>query len=234
MKPGSPWKIALLLGILFLPAFSYYLISRGKNNFKTLAIYGPKTLGPVLITDGKTIADTLYHTIPDFEFTDQYNRKVTAGNLAGNISVTAFFFTTCQTICPQMSEQLARVQSKFIDSDEVKFFSFTVDPETDTVSVIAAYAEKYHAVKDKWYFLTGAKSQLYELARNGYFLAAIQGNNGPQDFNHSEQLVLVDKDKRIRGYYDGTDITEVNKLMDEIMVLQWEYKSKQPKSTNPN
>ena len=226
MKPASPVKILVVLVILFVPAISYYFISKGKNNFKKLEIFGPKEISSPREVNGRTVFDTVYHTIPAFKFTDQFGRVFSEKSLEGNIYVADFFFTTCKTICPRMSRQMWRVQNKFEKDADVKIISVTVDPETDSVPVLAAYAQSYNAVKDKWFFLTGDKTQTYELARNGFFLAAIQGTKSPEEFNHSEQLVLIDKDRRIRGYYDGTDDMEVNKLLDEIQVLQWEYRPK--------
>lgn len=226
MKPANIVKILAVFTILFIPAISYYLISKGKNNFKSLAIFGPKEILANSETAGNLFPDTSYHKIPAFQFTDQFGRPFSNTALKGKIYVADFFFTSCKTICPAMSEQLARVQFKFKDDPEIKLLSFSVDPETDSVSVLADYAQKYNAKKDKWYFLTGDKNNIYNLARNGYFLAAIQNTNSKEEFVHSEQFVLIDPDSRIRGYYDGTDNLDVNRLLDEIIVLQWEYKNK--------
>ncbi len=226
MKPANPGRILVVLGILFIPAIAYFLISRGKNNFKKLEIYGPKeVLAPRDDSHGQKVIDTLFHTIPSFSFTDQLGRTVSDSDFNGCSYVADFFFTACKSICPEMSEQLMGVQTRFKDDTLLKIISFSVDPIRDSVPVLKEYATKYQAIPGKWYFLTGDKEKLYELARNGFFLAAIQGSKNSDDFNHSEQLVLIDREKRIRGYYDGTDPREVERLKDEILVLEWEYKN---------
>ena len=135
-----------------------------------------------------------------------------------------FFFSTCRTICPKMSNQLMRVQHNYKDDQEVMILSFTVDPQTDTPSRLKAYAEKHNAIKGKWYFLTGEKQVIYDLAKTSYFLTAMEGNGGEDAFLHSEQVVLIDKEKRIRGMYDGTDHFEVKRLIEDIAALENEYK----------
>jgi len=210
-------KILILLGILIIPSVGYLLVSSGKNNFQKLDVFGPKE--PVADHPG----DTIYHTIAPFSLIAQDNSPFSDKNLEGKIYVTDFFYATCQTICPKMSMQLKRVQEAYKDDPEILLVSHTVNPEKDTVKALAAYAKEYGAISGKWFFLTGPKEELYNLARNSYFLATFPGNGGPDDFIHSEKIVLVDKDKRIRGYYDGTDYESVNNLIDEIKVLKWEY-----------
>jgi len=215
----------VVLVILFVPAISYYLISTGKNNFRKLAIYGPREPMPVQVVGGKDVADTIYHTVPAFSFTDHHGKVFDSSMLDTSIYIAEFFFTSCKTICPDMNRNLQSVQNKYKNDPDVKILSFTVDPETDSVPVLASYAKQHHAIDGKWFFLTGDQAKIFELARSGYFLAAVQNASGPEEFSHSEQLVLVDRDKRIRGYYDGTDDLDVSRLMDEIKVLQWEYKN---------
>jgi protein SCO1/2 len=210
-------SLLILLGILVVPSVAYLLISTGKNNYQKLDIYGPRE--PVAGQPG----DTLYHTVPDYVLTDFDGGVFSSYTLKEEILVTNFFFATCQTICPKMSMQMKRVQQQFLDDPGVVLVSITVNPERDTVDALAAYAMEYGAKKDKWHLLTGDKKTIYELARNGFFLAAMPGDGGPDDFIHSEKLVLTDRDRRIRGYYDGTDYEDVNRLIDEIKVLQWEY-----------
>jgi protein SCO1 len=210
------FKALILAGILLIPSAAYLLISKGKNNYQRLEIYGPKE--PVTGQPG----DTVYHTIAPFELVAHDSTVFSDKNLKNKIVVADFFFATCQTICPKMSMQMKRVQEAFRDDPEIVLISHTVNPEKDTVAALSAYASEYGALSGKWYFLTGDKKQLYDLARNSYFLAALPGDGGPDDFIHSEKLVLVDKNKRIRGYYDGTDYEDVNLLIDEIKVLKLE------------
>lgn len=204
-----------------IPGVAYLLVKSGKNNYTRLEIFGPKE--PVEKTvEGKIKVDTVYHTIGDFTFIDQDSNIVNQSIVNDKIYVADYFFTTCKTICPKMSDQLMRVQLAFKDDPEVMILSHTVDPEEDSPSTLNAYAEKHNAIKGKWYFLTGDKKQLYDLARNSYFVTAMPGDGGPDDFIHSEQFVLVDKQKRIRGFYDGTEYNDVKRLIDEIKVLKKE------------
>lgn len=220
LKPST--KVLILFGILIIPSVAYLLVSSGKNNFSHLEYYGPKE--PVAGHPG----DTTYHSIAPFELISQDGIPVTADNLEGKIYVANFFFATCQTVCPKMSMQMKRVQEATKDDDHVALVSHTINPDHDSVAVLSAYAKEYGAISGKWYLLTGDKKQIYDLARSSYFIAAMPVDTakrgGPDDFIHSEQLILVDKKKHIRGYYDGTDYADVDRLVDEIKVLEWEEK----------
>ena len=211
------YKALILLGILLIPSLAYLIVSSGENKYRQLDFFGPKE--PVVGKPG----DTIYHTIAPFELIDQNNSTFSDKNLESKIFVANFFFATCKTICPKMSMQMKRVQEAYKDDPEIMLLSHTVDPDRDTVSALTSYAKEYGAINGKWFFLTGDKKVIYDLARNSYFLAAMPGDGGPDDFIHSEKIVLIDKDKRIRGYYDGTDYEDVNNLVDEIKVLKWEY-----------
>jgi protein SCO1 len=211
-------KALILLGILLIPSLAYLLITRGKNNYTRLEIFGPREA----VSTGSN--DTLYHTVSSFDLIAENGERFSSAALENKIVVTEFFFATCQTICPKMSMQMKRVQDAYKDDPEIMLLSFTVNPEKDSAEALASYAKEYNAIPGKWKFLTGDKKQIYELARKSFFLTAVEGDGGPDDFIHSEKLVLVDKDKRIRGYYDGTDYESVNLLIDEIKVLKWEYK----------
>jgi protein SCO1 len=213
----------LLLAVLVIPGVAYLILQTGKNNYKKLEIFGPKE--PVASKTGGA-ADTLYHTISDFSFISQDSSIVTQETVKGKIYITDFFFTTCKSICPKMTNHLMRVQNEFKDDPGIIILSHTVDPETDTPPVLAKYAEKHNAKKGKWFFVTGDKKQLYDIARNSYYITAMEGDGTGDDFIHSEKVVLIDKDRRIRGFYDGTDYYDITRLIEEIKVLEWEYKSR--------
>ncbi|HMT29409.1 MAG TPA: SCO family protein [Bacteroidia bacterium] len=213
-------KFLIALGILLVPSISYLIIKSGKNNYSRLDIFGPKEPSA---TNPK---DTLYHKVADFNLISQDGKEFSGKQLQGKIYVVDFFFATCQTICPKMTMQMKRVQEAYKSDPEILLISHTVNPEKDTVESLARYAAEYGAEAGKWYFLTGDKKTIYDLARNSYFITAMQGDGGADDFIHSEKLVLIDKDRRIRGFYDGTDYESVNLLIDEIKVLKWEYNHK--------
>ena len=190
----------------------------------------PKTL-PYLqqeitekIVDGKTVADTAYRTIPAFKFLNQDSITVTDKDFDGKIYVADFFFTSCPTICPVMHRNLLKVYNKYLGNPEVKLASHTIDVKYDTPSRMKAYADKLGIKGTQWEFLWGTRDEIYNLAEKNYLVAVKEDKGGPGGFIHQGYLVLVDKDKRIRGAYDGTVDTDVKKLMEDMDVLLNEYK----------
>jgi protein SCO1/2 len=215
--------LVILLFILTFPSVLYVILATGKTNFICLPYIGERELA----SNGK---DTIYHTVQPFSFLDQDGKIITDKDYEGKIYVADYFFTTCQSICPKMATELLRVQEKFeYTKGLVQILSHTVNPENDSVPVLNAYADMIHADRSVWSFVTGDKKQLYDMARHSYLLNAMEGDGGPDDFIHSELFVLVDKEKHIRGIYDGTDIKAVNDLLDDIKVLIAEYTIKENK-----
>lgn len=166
--------------------------------------------------------DTIYHTVGDFKFINQNKDTVTQKTIENKIYVADFFFATCQSICPQMSNSLIRVQDNFKTDNDFLILSHSVNPAHDTSEVLFAYAGKYQAIKDKWHFLTGDKKAIYDLAKDSYLVNALEDDGSPEGFLHSELFLLIDKQKRIRGMYDGTDSIAVNKLIEDIKLLKTE------------
>ena len=187
-----------------------------KTNIQLLPIYGEKKLG------GKDQTDTIYHSIQPFSFINQYHEIVNERTIENKIYVADFFFATCQSICPQMSSQLMNVQKAFENDDSLLILSHTVNPLHDTVDVLYGYSQSYNAIKNKWHFLTGNKKEIYDMARYSYLVNALQDDGTPEGFLHSELLILIDKQKRIRGMYDGTDSVAVVKLISDIKLLKQE------------
>lgn len=204
--------------LLLIPAgfiVWYFVAKKESRPSHYLAYFGPK--------NALKVNDTTYHFIPDFEFTSQYNEKVNQETVKNKIYVTEYFFTTCKSICPIMNKNLEKVSAEFKDKPDFLILSHTVDPETDSVPVLLEYA-KLKAVNSKsWLFVTGSKQKLYELARKGYLLNAEEGNGGEGDFIHTQNFALIDKERHIRGFYDGTDSLEINRLIKEINLLYKEY-----------
>lgn len=171
------------------------------------------------------------HTIGDFSFTNQLGEEITQENLKGKIYVADFFFTTCGGICPKMTKQLQRVQTEFSDDPNFKILSHTVFPSYDTVEVMKAYADRFEANHEQWWFLTGSKKDLYLMARKSYLVVPDENDDSfehgnESDFIHTENFVLIDPDKRIRGMYDGTDPDQVSELIKDIYDLKREYNQK--------
>lgn len=208
-----------LFTILLFPSLLYIVLSSGKHNMLQLKYYGPRDVNRYT-KDGKEMVDTIHHTIPDFSFVNQNGETITQETTKGKIYVADFFFTTCGSICPKMSSQLAVVQEKLKEMNDVLILSHTVNPENDSVEVLKAYAKEYGALDGRWHLLTGDKKELYDIARNGYMVNALEGDGGPDDFIHSEKFILVDKNRNVRGIYDGTDTKDVLRLVDEIKVLR--------------
>lgn len=163
------------------------------------------------------------HTIGDFSFVNQDGKVITQKEIEGRVSVTEYFFTTCGSICPVMNQEMQRVQKAFKNEQDLRILSFTVNPEVDTVEQMNRYAKGHGAIAGKWHFLTGEKKELYALARKSFFVlkpaeAQNLGDAGG-DFIHTNNFVLVDREKNIRGYYDGTDKKEVDQLILDIQKL---------------
>lgn len=162
------------------------------------------------------------HTVPPFAFLDSDSVEFSHHDCSGQLRVIDFFFTTCPTICPIMSSQMARLQAgieaKGLDS-AVRLISHSVDPEHDTPSQLKAYGERLGQDPEVWKLLTGKKEDLYDLARNGYFLTAIESDTAVGGIFHSDIFALVDRSGRIRGYYDGTDTEEVDELLEAVEQL---------------
>jgi len=212
----------VLAALLIAPATFYFLFVTAGMNYTSLNYYGPKEVEKSMV-DGKEVIDTIYHSVPDFSFTDQNGKIVTGASFDSKVYVADFFFTTCQSICPIMTNQMLRVQEEFEGVVELAFLSHTVDPETDSTEVLKAYQLHKQADGKNWSFVTGNKAELYEIARKGYFVPVQDGDGGPDDFIHSPMFMLVDKEKHIRGFYDGTNTEEVDKLIDDIKKLLTDY-----------
>jgi len=218
-KAGILKKIAILVLVLLVPGFLYYLLTaEGKNRYKPLPIFGPKPLAGTFHTvKGKKIPDTLYHTLTDFKLTDQNGDPVSLKTFANKIFIANFFYTNCPTVCKVMNDNVSQLASTYANNKMVYFVSITVDPKHDAAPVLKKYAESFKPVSPKWLFLTGDTSTIYNLAHKGFLVNAVQ--TGAADFIYSDQLILIDQDKRIRGYYTGASTADVSRLDDEIKVL---------------
>ena len=221
MKPlGKPAKYILLLLLLGVPTAFFFALNTGEHKFNFLPYQGPR--------EANAPGDTTYFTVPPFAFLDEDSLPFTQADTDGKIVVVDFFFTRCTSICPRMGLQMQQLQLRLDEPayDDILFLSHTVDPEHDTPSVLKAYAKDLHADPKRWKFLTGAKADIYLQGAEGYFLAAREDVMAPDGFLHSEKFVLVDRDKHIRNYYDGTSTEEVNKLLTDIKMLMKEEKIK--------
>jgi len=191
------------------------------NNKKTLPIYGSRQAVTKTV-NGQQVTDTVYQTIPDFTFVNQYGDSTGTKNLKKDIYVADFFFTSCPSICPVMQRNMLNVYTAFKDTADVKILSFTIDPRHDTVPVLKKYADKLGVTGNSWWFLLGDKDKVYDMAAKNFLVAVSQDSTAAGGYIHQGYFVLVDKQKRVRGAYDGTDMKQVNQLIDDIKTLKAE------------
>ncbi len=187
----------------------------GKQNKLVLPVFGERQS----VENG---TDTVYHTVGNFSFTNQFGETVTAETMKDKIYVADFFFATCQSICPVMSTRMQEGQESFKNDSDILILSHTVNPMHDTVEVLQEYGKRYGALKGKWHLVTGEKKTIYDIAKNGYLVNALEDDGSPEGFLHSELFLLIDKQQRIRGMYDGTDSSQVIKLIADIKTLKTE------------
>ena len=212
-------KITILVLVLAVPGFLYYLlVTLGRNRYTALPVFGPKIVAKTTHrVKGKDIPDTIYHTLPDFKLTDQNGKPVTLKSLDNKIFVAGFFYTGCPNVCNQVNVNLKQVVANYAKNKMVYFLSITVDPKRDSADVLRKYAATLKPASDRWLFLTGDTSTIYNLSRKGFLVNALQA--GSNDFIYSGKLMLIDESKRIRGYYTGASVDDVDRLDDEIKVL---------------
>ncbi|MFD2517461.1 SCO family protein [Salinimicrobium flavum] len=189
------------------------------NPKERLPVYQPNMVTNELV-DSTVQEVRKYHTIADFELYNQNGDTITQEFYNDKIYVADFFFTTCTTICPIMTDHMLQIQEELKNDPEVLLLSHTVIPQADSVPQLKKYAVEKGVNDDKWNLVTGDKKQIYELARKSYLAAKSEGDAGPFDLIHTENFVLVDKKKRIRGFYDGTDPEAIQDLLHDIKVLK--------------
>lgn len=169
--------------------------------------------------------DTVYHSIGDYKFVNQDSVVITPATFKNKIYIADFFFTSCPTICPIMKSQMMRVYEEFEENDEVAILSHTIDPEYDTVALLHDYADRLGVKSSKWHFVTGNKEEIFDIGQTSYMVTAMKDDQEPGGFLHSGAFILVDKERRVRGIYDGTKEEAVSKLIEEIEILLAEYRN---------
>ena len=206
--------------IIFSFIFSCLTLEACQNGSgnQRLPVLGNKTLETKTV-NGKEITDTVYHQIGSFSFTDQDGKEVTEKSFAEKIYVADFIFTTCPSICPAMSVQMARVYEKYKGNDMVMFLSHSIDPEHDTPEVLKEYAARYGVKGNQWRFVTGDKKEIFDMGLKHYMVSAKEDPTAAGGLLHSGAFILVDKNKHIRGVYDGTNEEKVNQLIKDIDIL---------------
>jgi protein SCO1/2 len=210
---GTKYEIRIIpVGAMFF-ALCFFVFACTEKKSEPLPILGERNV------EGN---DTVYHKIADFRFLDQDSAVVTGETFKDKIYVADFFFTSCRTICPIMKTQMLRVYDSIENDADVLLLSHTIDPEYDTVGRLHDFAERLGVKSGKWHFVTGAKDSIYNIAQTSYFATAMQDAAEPDGFIHSGAFLLIDKQKRIRGKYDGTKEEDVNRLLRDIRKLKQE------------
>lgn len=210
------------LVLLGLSAIIIYLFYNALQPEKMLPIYQPSMVDRSLV-DSTLFYKKKYHTIANFKLVNQNGDTITQANYKDKIYVADFFFTTCPTICPIMTKNMVEIQKAILDDPEIMLLSHSVTPVIDSVPQLKKYALEKGVVDSKWNLVTGDKKQIYELARKSYLAVKNDGDGGPYDMIHTENFILVDKEKRIRGFYDGTNPEDIDKLLADIKILKKSY-----------
>ncbi len=220
---------AVLLAIM-VPVICYLIVKRASD--RTIGMPGRFYYDSVIsvIKDGKTTYDTLWHSVQDFKFQNQLGRTVSMSDLPGKVIVADFFFTRCPSICPRLTANIRKLQDALSTKDQFKqlnpaliqFLSFSVDPERDSVPVLKAYGNKFGINPDVWWLLTGPKKQIYDFSMNELKLGLADGEGVDSNFIHTQKLVLLDKQHVVRGYYNGLDSADMNKMANDMVFIMLE------------
>ena len=207
--------------ILIFSAAAVYMFYVILKPVEVLPVYQPAEVNEKLV-DSSIIHVAKYHKISDFKLTNQNGKEITQANYKDKIYVADFFFTTCQDICPVMTKNMYQLQEELKNDNQILLLSHTVIPEVDTIEQLKKYAIENNVDDSKWNLVTGDKKQIYELARKSY-LAVEDSNYNEYDMIHTENFMLIDKEKQIRGFYDGTNSEDINRLLKDIEILKQSY-----------
>ncbi|MEP6949966.1 MAG: SCO family protein [Ginsengibacter sp.] len=210
MKPGKILWIFIAL-VFVLPMMAYALVNWFQSRYEKLPVYNSPRANENLLTQ-----------LPSFNFLNQDGRKLNKSDWNNKILVADFFFTHCPSVCPKMTLSLKKVDDYFSKEKILQIASFSVDPERDSCTQLKKYSGQFELNTSQWNLITGSKKDIYKLARNAFKVVATDGDGGPDDFIHSDQIVLIDTKKNIRGYYKGTSPDEIKQLIADIKKLQSE------------
>ena len=205
--------------LIFVLILTLGLFSCSEDGKKQLPIYNPVDFKLKLV-DISMRNVSQNHTVADFSLTNQNGINITNKDYENKIYVVDFFFTSCPSICPIMTNNMVKIQDEFISNDDIMLLSMSVTPDIDNVQVLKKYAIEKEVNDSKWNITTGSKKHIYELARKSYFAVVEQGDGGLQDFIHTPNFILIDTKKQIRGIYDGTDEDEISRLIKDIKNLK--------------
>ena len=230
IKELSKRALTAVFLVIMVPVISYLLMKRASDH--AIGMPGRFYYDTVhsVIRDGKTLTDTVWHSVEDFKFQNQLGNTVSMADLPGKVIVADFFFTRCPSICPKLTANIKKLQDALSSKDQFKqlnpafiqFLSFSVDPERDSVPVLKAYGDRFGINPDLWWLLTGPKKQIYDFSINELKLGLADGEGVDSNFIHTQKLVLLDKQRVVRGYYNGLDSTDMNKLANDMVFIMLE------------
>lgn len=224
-------KIITLIMVTVLPLASYLFVSSlSRDAIKMPRRYFYDT---VLVKQekGKEVNDTQWHKIRPFRLQNQFGREVGLQDLEGRIVIADFFFTSCPSICPTLTRNMKKLQTAFKKTDSlVRFVSFTIDPERDSVARIKAYGDKFGIDHDTWWMLTGDRKEIYDIALSEFKASIAANGNIDTGFIHTENFFLLDKDKVVRGWYNGLDSSNLDKLIKDVVLLNMERDKKKKRN----
>ncbi|HMO32765.1 MAG TPA: SCO family protein [Lacibacter sp.] len=228
MSKKAIWALLLVLGV---PLTAYFLV----KYFSEEAVVMPRRYFHDSVVektkDGKLYKDTVWHSVANFTFTNQLGQTVSADEVKGKILVVDFFFTRCPNPCPTLTRNMKRMQDSYLKTDTlIHFISFSVDPSRDSVPVLKAYADRFGVRHNNWWMLTGEKKDIYDLAFNEFKAAVVDGGNVDTAFIHTSKFYLLDKERVIRGWYDGTDTASLRKMARDISLLILEKDKKKKRN----
>lgn len=204
----------IALGLIVVPMLIFWLLNQGKQNFHTLPYYGEK-----YVADAQHPDDTTYYTVSGFSLIDQSGDSFTNQDLDGYIYIANFFFASCQDVCPRMNAKVETIYHTLKEFSEIKFVSHTVDPEHDSIPILHDYSKKFNADPAIWHFVTGSKQAIYNVGASYLLPVSIEDTT----IDHSQQLILIDKEKHIRGFYDGLEDLDIKRLKEDVKVLLYDY-----------
>ena len=220
-----------LLMVTLLPIASYlYVSSLSKDAIKMPRRYFYDTV-VVKMDKGKKVNDTVWHKVRPFKLKNQFGKEVGLEDWGGKIIIADFFFTSCPSICPKLTRNMKKLQTAFKKTDSlVRFVSFTVDPVRDTVQALKAYGDKFGIDHDTWHMLTGDRNELYDIALNEFKASIASNGNIDTGFIHTDRFFLLDRDRVVRGWYNGLDSVNLDKLIKDVVLLNMERDKKKKRN----
>jgi protein SCO1/2 len=216
-------KLAAILVAVILPLASYLLVDNLSRDISVVPKrYFYDTVKTVTVK-GKLMPDTVWHKVKPFTLTNQFGKQVSLNDLPGKVIVADFFFTSCPSICPTLTRNMKRLQDAFKKNDTiVRFVSFTVDPVRDSAARLKAYGDRFKVDHDTWWFLTGTKEEIYDIALNEFKANIAQEEGVDTGFIHTDKLFLLDKDHVVRGWYSGLDSMKLDQVIKDVVMLNME------------